>query len=79
MSADTSTTRRILRFLLATIITRRGKQGAEAFDVKALQGHSARWRLGIDGYRVVCAVEDSRLIVRVLAVGDRRDVYRRVP
>ncbi|GAA2725632.1 type II toxin-antitoxin system RelE family toxin [Actinocorallia aurantiaca] len=79
MSADTSTTRRVPCFLLATIITRRGKQEAEAFDVKVLQGRSARRRLGICDYRVVCTVEDGRLIVRVLAVGDRRDAYRRVP
>ncbi|MEU6282019.1 type II toxin-antitoxin system RelE/ParE family toxin [Streptomyces sp. NPDC047028] len=50
-----------------------------AFDVKALQGHSARWRLRVGDYRVVYTVEDGQLIVWVLAVGHRRDVYRQVP
>lgn len=50
-----------------------------ALDIKALQGHSARWRLRIGDYRVVYTVEDGQLIVWVLAVGNRRDVYRRIP
>lgn len=49
-----------------------------AFDIKALQGHSARWRLRIGDYRVVYTIEDGQLIVWVLAVGNRRDVYRNV-
>jgi mRNA interferase RelE/StbE len=50
-----------------------------AFDTKALRGHSARWRLRVGDYRVVYTVEDGQLIVWVLAVGNRRDVYRQVP
>jgi mRNA interferase RelE/StbE len=50
-----------------------------AFDIRALQGHSARWRLRVGDYRVVHTVEDGLLIVWVLAVGNRRDVYRQVP
>ncbi|MFC0040637.1 type II toxin-antitoxin system RelE family toxin [Actinomadura rayongensis] len=49
------------------------------FDIKALQGHSARWRLRVGDYRVVYTVEDGQLIVWVLAVGNRRDIYRDVP
>ncbi|MFI6278489.1 type II toxin-antitoxin system RelE/ParE family toxin [Streptomyces sp. NPDC050988] len=50
-----------------------------SFDIKALQGHSARWRLRVGDYRVVHTVEDGQLIVWVLAVGNRRDIYRQVP
>ncbi len=50
-----------------------------AFDVKALQGHDARWRLRVGDYRVVYTVEDGQLVVWVLAVANRRDVYRQVP
>ncbi|MFF0165915.1 type II toxin-antitoxin system RelE family toxin [Streptomyces prasinus] len=50
-----------------------------AFDVKALGGHNARWRLRVGDYRVVCTVEDGRLIVWVLTVGNRREVCRQVP
>ncbi|WP_196440304.1 type II toxin-antitoxin system RelE/ParE family toxin [Planomonospora sp. ID67723] len=47
-----------------------------AFDTKALQGHDARWRLRVGDYRVVYTIEDGQLIVWVLAVGNRRDIYR---
>ncbi|MFJ8972199.1 type II toxin-antitoxin system RelE/ParE family toxin [Streptomyces anulatus] len=47
-----------------------------AFDVKPLQGHEARWRLRVGDYRAVYTVEGGRLIVWVLAVGHRREIYR---
>jgi mRNA interferase RelE/StbE len=47
-----------------------------AFDVKTLQGHNARWRLRVGDYRAVYTIEDGQLVVWVLAVGNRRDVYR---
>jgi mRNA interferase RelE/StbE len=50
-----------------------------ACDIKAFQGHNARMRLRVGDYRVVYTIEDSRLIVWVLAVGNRRDAYRQVP
>ncbi|WP_411120058.1 type II toxin-antitoxin system RelE family toxin [Streptomyces sp. 058-1L] len=46
------------------------------FDVKPLQGHHARWRLRVGSHRAVYTVEDGRLIVWVLAVGHRREIYR---
>ena len=49
------------------------------FATKALQGHSARWRLRVGDYRVVYTVEDGQLIVWVLAVGNRREIYRQIP
>ncbi|MGC0418655.1 type II toxin-antitoxin system RelE family toxin [Embleya sp. AB8] len=47
-----------------------------AFDIKSLQGHDARWRLRVGAYRVVYTVDHGRLIVWVLAAGNRREVYR---
>ncbi|MEU8525527.1 type II toxin-antitoxin system RelE/ParE family toxin [Streptomyces sp. NPDC048629] len=47
-----------------------------ALDVKALQGHDARWRLRVGDYRVVYTVENGRLVVWVITVAHRRDVYR---
>lgn len=40
-----------------------------------LTGRDA-WRLRVGVYRVVYTVEDSRLVVEVVKVGHRRDVYR---
>jgi mRNA interferase RelE/StbE len=49
-----------------------------AFDTKALQGHHARLRLRVGNYRIVYTVGDGQLVIWVLAVGNRRDVYRQV-
>ncbi|MFI1566364.1 type II toxin-antitoxin system RelE/ParE family toxin [Streptomyces sp. NPDC020490] len=70
-----------LRILYRLTELRRAMDAGDttASDVKALQEHSARWRLKVGDYRVVCTVEDGQLIVWVLAVGNRRDIYRQVP
>ncbi|MEV0486246.1 type II toxin-antitoxin system RelE/ParE family toxin [Streptomyces sp. NPDC050508] len=47
-----------------------------SLDIKALQGHNARWRLRVGDSRVVYTIEDGQLIVWVLSAGNRRDVYR---
>ncbi|MEV8419631.1 type II toxin-antitoxin system RelE family toxin [Streptomyces niveus] len=50
--------------------------GTAALDIKPLQGHNSRWRLRVGDYRVVYTIEDGQLIVWVMTVGNRRDVYR---
>lgn len=47
-----------------------------SFDIKALRGHGSRWRLRVGDCRVVYTIEGGQLIVWVMAVGNRRDVYR---
>ncbi|MFC9247278.1 type II toxin-antitoxin system RelE/ParE family toxin [Streptomyces sp. NPDC057136] len=47
-----------------------------AFDTKALQGHPGRWRLRVGDYRAAYTIEDGQLILWVLTVGNRSDVYR---
>ncbi len=45
---------------------------------KALTGElSGLWRYRVDDYRVIAKIEDGRLVIVVLALGHRRDVYRR--
>jgi mRNA interferase RelE/StbE len=45
---------------------------------EALKGGSAGlWRYRIGDYRVICDIQDGRLVVLALAVGHRREVYRR--
>ena len=34
------------------------------------------WRYRVGPYRLICRIEDNRLIVLVLGVGHRREVYR---
>ncbi|HEY5107843.1 MAG TPA: type II toxin-antitoxin system RelE/ParE family toxin [Caulobacteraceae bacterium] len=34
------------------------------------------WRYRVGDYRLICKIEDARLVVLVVAVGHRREVYR---
>jgi mRNA interferase RelE/StbE len=68
-----------IRYRLAELRKAMDAGDTTSFDIKALQGHSARRRLGVGDCGVVYTVEDGQLIVRVLALGDRRDFYRQVP
>lgn len=44
---------------------------------KALSGPlGAFWRYRVGDCRVICDIQDSRLTVLVIEVGNRRDVYR---
>ncbi|WP_159768482.1 type II toxin-antitoxin system RelE family toxin [Streptomyces sp. HM190] len=45
-------------------------------DVKKLTGPSGLYRLRVGSYRVAYQVNDGELVVLVVKVGDRRDVYR---
>lgn len=44
---------------------------------KPLHGERAGfWRYRIGDYRLICYLDDEALVVRVLRVGHRKDVYR---
>ena len=44
--------------------------------VKKMKGESDLWRLRVGDYRVVYEIRDQALIVAVVRLGHRRDVYR---
>lgn len=45
---------------------------------KALTGtRSGQWRYRIGDYRLICEVKDSELVIIALAVGHRKDIYRK--
>ena len=44
--------------------------------MRALTGHPGYLRVRVGDYRIAYTVDDGRLLVLVLAVGHRRDVYR---
>ena len=45
-------------------------------DIKKMKGYQSRYRLRIGDYRIVYEIIEERLIVLVLAVGSRGDVYK---
>ncbi|OEV11908.1 type II toxin-antitoxin system RelE family toxin [Streptomyces nanshensis] len=48
----------------------------EDADIKKLTGPSGLYRLRVGNYRVAYQINDGELVVLVVKVGDRRDVYR---
>jgi mRNA interferase RelE/StbE len=43
---------------------------------KKLQGEANLYRVRVGDYRVLYRIEDERLIVLVVNIGHRRDIYR---
>ncbi|WP_406469584.1 type II toxin-antitoxin system RelE/ParE family toxin [Streptomyces hirsutus] len=48
----------------------------EDADVKKLTGLSGLYLLRVGSYRVAYQINDGELVILVVKVGDRRDVYR---
>lgn len=72
---DRDSQQRIVRFLRERI--------AAADDPRrlgrALKGQSAPlWRYRVGRFRLLCTIEDDRLVVLVLRVGDRGTIYQRM-
>lgn len=42
-----------------------------------LVGGAGEWRVRSGGYRIIYQIEDDRLLVLVLNVGHRREIYQR--
>jgi mRNA interferase RelE/StbE len=71
---DAPQTKRILKFLHQRV--------AKLDDPRSLGEalHDSRlgefWKYRVGDYRLICKIEDDRLIVLVLRVGHRKEIYR---
>jgi mRNA interferase RelE/StbE len=71
---DASEAKRILKFLHQRV--------AKLDDPRSIGEalHGSRlgefWKYRVGGYRLICKIEDDRLIVLVLRVGHRKEIYR---
>ena len=70
---DSSVQQRIVRYLRERVL--------EAEDPrklgKALRGDKGDlWRYRVGDYRIICRLEDEVLVILVLEVGHRREIYR---
>ena len=46
------------------------------FSGKALQGNDREWRYRVGDYRLICEIRDNELIVWMVGVGHRKEVYK---
>ena len=37
--------------------------------------HSGQWRYRVGDFRLICEIQDNRLIILVLTIGNRKSVY----
>ena len=44
--------------------------------VKKLEGAEDLWRIRVGDYRIVYTIKDDRLVVLVVKIGHRREIYR---
>lgn len=64
---------KVIAYLESRIAT---KEAPRRFG-KALTGDkTGLWRYRVSDYRIICRIEDERVIVLVLRVGHRKDVYK---
>ncbi len=67
--------RRIVAFLETRIATSENPRAIGAALQGATYGEFRKYRAG--DYRIIAKIEDKRLVVLVVKVGDRKDVYRK--
>lgn len=50
-------------------------QDPRPLGCKKLKGRQSQYRMRLGDYRVIYSIEEEALVVRVIKVGHRRDVY----
>ena len=71
---DKTVARRIFKFLYERV----GRLDNSRKIGERLQGTlSEFWKYRVGDYRLICTLEDDRLLVLVLRIGHRREIYRR--
>jgi mRNA interferase RelE/StbE len=64
---------RILSFLTERAVVR---QNPRELAVQLVGPESAKWRFRVGDYRVVVQFKDTEMLIMVIAIGHRREVYR---
>jgi mRNA interferase RelE/StbE len=73
---DPTTAQRIARFLRERIATGEDPRRMGKPLIGRLAGY---WRYQVGDFRVICHVDDERLLVLVVSLGHRREIYRERP
>ena len=66
---------RLAREMVAAVLVTLGTNPRPAGCIK-LTGSDDLWRIRVRQYRVIYQILDTELIVTIVKVGDRKDVYR---
>ncbi|MGS2724399.1 type II toxin-antitoxin system RelE family toxin [Porticoccus sp. GXU_MW_L64] len=69
---DRQTQQEILRYFRKRIAT---EEDPRRFGKPLARDLAGLWRYRVRNYRMICNIEDDKLVVLVLRVGHRKDVY----
>ncbi len=61
---------------IAALVDRIEASKNPRFSGKALKGNDKEWRYRVGDYRLICEIRDRELIVWMVRIGHRREVYR---
>lgn len=67
-------TQRMLKAWIEKHLT--GCENPRAYGKALTADRKGQWRYRVGDYRLICAIEDDRLIILALSVGHRSDVYK---
>lgn len=70
---DREIQRRILRYLGEKIAT--GKD-PRRFGAPLRRELSGLWKYRLGDYRIICRIEDKRVVVYVIRIGHRKNIYK---
>lgn len=70
---DKHVTRRIVKWLEERILT---TDNPRLWGAALTGDKGGKWRYRVGDYRVICEIQANILIVRVVAVGNRNNVYK---
>jgi mRNA interferase RelE/StbE len=65
---------RLLRFLEERV--RRAEDPRSIGEPLRGERLGAYWKYRVGDYRLICSIQDQRIVVTVVRIGHRRDVYR---
>lgn len=69
---DSSVQKEILSYLRIRIA---GSENPRLFGQSLTGNKSGLWRYRVGNYRIICRIEDGTLVVFVIGVGHRKEVY----
>jgi len=70
---DKALQRRVLDYLYERVD---GCKNPRHFGEALKANRAGLWRYRVGDYRVICEIQDERLMVLALSIGHRREVYR---
>ncbi len=73
MRLDTPVRNRILNYLHDRI---EGCKNPRHFGEPLKANKAGLWRYRVGDFRIICEIQDKRLVVLAIAIGHRREVYK---